>query len=526
MMIFNYKKSFLFTASITLLAVLLLGVVDPAYSEELQVGTYLNPRPIMIFWDPSESISEETVAFNNLYETLLRYDPFKNTFEPVLAESYTKSEDSKIWTFHIRKGVKFHTGNELDANAVKFCAERTIRLKKGAYYIWPPIESIEVPDKYTVVFKLKNPAQLDLTVASAYGSHIFDPQFAKREWFYEGHESGTGPYKLESFKGKEFLVFTKFEDYWRRWDGKHFDKVVLKSVEEASTRRLLIESGKADITSRLPISMIQAMEKNPEIEIVKTGSFQNLNALFNMAKSKKYPISNIYVRKALAYTLPYDDIVNDVLGGYGKQARGIIPHRLWGYSDLIRQYTYSPAVAKFYLQKAGYPNGGFKVLLVYTSGDQQMRRVAELWKAELAKLNVELDVRNMPWDTQEQFGHQTNADDRQDIFIFYWWPDYAHPHSFMSSQYETLEPPVYNFSYYSNPVYDEMINAANAMAAENQREGINLYMEAQSILMDELPGLTIYDVDYARAKRKSLKGYVDNPAYAHVVFWYDCYRGE
>jgi peptide/nickel transport system substrate-binding protein len=289
------------------------------------------------------------------------------------------------------------------------------------------------------------------------------------------------------------LVFTKFEDYWRRWDGKHFDKVVLKSVEEASTRRLLIESGKADITSRLPISMIQAMEKNPEIEIVKTGSFQNLNALFNMAKSKKYPISNIYVRKALAYTLPY---------------------------------TYSPAVAKFYLQKAGYPNGGFKVLLVYTSGDQQMRRVAELWKAELAKLNVELDVRNMPWDTQEQFGHQTNADDRQDIFIFYWWPDYAHPHSFMSSQYETLEPPVYNFSYYSNPVYDEMINAANAMAAENQREGINLYMEAQSILMDELPGLTIYDVDYARAKRKSLKGYVDNPAYAHVVFWYDCYRGE
>ena len=177
-------------------------------------------------------------------------------------------------------------------------------------------------------------------------------------------------------------------------------------------------------------------------------------------------------------------------------------------------------------QKAGYPNGGIKLSLFYTAGDQQMRRVAELWKAELAKLNVELEVRGMPWDAQSEMGHRTNPDERQDIYVLYWWPDYAHPHSFMSSQYETLEPPVYNFSYYNNPIYDRMIKVANSQSAVDLSEGINLYMEAQSLLMEELPGLTIYDVDYVRAKRKSLKGYVDNPAYAHVVFWYDCYRGK
>ncbi len=520
------KKGFVFCVCHALMAVFLFGLTDSGIAKELQVGTYLNPRPLISYWDPSETIGEETVVFNNTYETLLRYDPSKEEFEPVLAKSFTSSKDKLKWTFHLRKGVKFHTGNDMDAEAVKFSVERTMRLKKGAYYIWPAMKSVETPDKYTVVFNLEKAARLDLSVSSAYGAHIFDPKFATRDWFYKGNECGTGPYKIESVKGKELIILTKFEEYWGGWKGQHFDKVVMKTVEEASTRRLMIESGKADITSRLPISMIQAMKNNPEIEIIQTGSFQNLNALFNMAKSKNHPISNPDIRKLLAYTLPYKDIVDEVLEGYGTEARGIIPKKLWGFSNSVRQYTYSPAIAKFYLEKAGYPEGGIKLELIYTAGDQQMRRVAELWKAELAKLNVELGVRGMPWTAQSEVGHRTNPDERQDIYMLYWWPDFAHPHSFMSSQYETKEPPIYNFSYYKNPVYDRLIKTANEQSAVNLEEGINLYAEAQNLLMEELPGLSIYDVDYTRAKRKSLKGYVDNPAYAHVVFWYNTHRGR
>ena len=499
----------------------------PAFSGSVEVGLYVYSRTPMIYWDPREIIGDESIVYDFIvYETLLRYDPFKNEFEPILAESYEKSKDGKTWTFHLRKGVKFHTGNELDSKAVKFSIETTISGKKGVFYIWPEIESIETPDKYTVVFKLKHPTPLDIIVSAGYGALIFDPANADRDWFYEGHDSGTGPYVIERHKGGIEIVLGRFEDYWRGWKGKHFDKIVYKTVEESSTRSMMVESGNADFANRLPLSMIQAIEKNPEIEIVRTSSFQNLNVLFNMAKSEKYPISNPFVRKALACTMPYDDIVKGVLGGYGRQARGAIPSTMWGFSEGVKQYTFSPATAKYYLKRAGYPDGGIKLLLIYTAGDEQMRRVAELWKAELAKLNVELEVRGMPWDTQVEFGHKTNPDERQDIYMLYWWPDAPHPHTFVSAMYETLEPPIYNFSYYSNPAYDELINLANAMTGTDQKEAINMYAEAQNILMEDMVGVPIYEMEYARAKKKSLKGYVDNPAYPHVVFWYDCYREE
>ena len=257
---------------------------------------------------------------NNVYQTLLRYDPFKDSFEPVLAESYEKSGDGLTWTFHLRKGVKFHTGNEMDAAAVKASIERTISRGKSATYIWDPVKSIEVTGKYTVVFHLKYAAALDLTVSAGYAAFIFDPKFSDHDWFTAGHDSGTGPYMLQSHKGVTELVLTKFDDYWKGWEGKHFDKIVFETVPEASTRSLMIESGKADFTQRLPFTEIKALQGNPAVTIVHTPSFQNLLALFD---TQKPPLDNKLVREALAFTIPYKDIVEGVLGGYGRQSRGV-----------------------------------------------------------------------------------------------------------------------------------------------------------------------------------------------------------
>ncbi len=254
-------------------------------------------------------------------------------------------------------------------------------------------------------------------------------------------------------------------------------------------------------------------------------SFQNLLALFNTAKSADEPIGNPLVRKALAYALPYDDVIEGVMGGYARQSRGVIPFGLWGNSDQVKQYTFSPATAKVLLEQAGYPNGGFKVVLTYVAGDENERRTAELWKSELAKLGVELEIRGMPWEAQVDLGAAADPNDRQDILLFYWWPDYADPHSFLSAMFET-QPILFNFSYYSNPVFDALINAAKEKALFDRQAATQLYVEAQNILMADAAGVAIYDMSSMRAVRTSLKGYVDNPAYTHVVFWYDCYREE
>jgi len=521
----NGKVSWHGGIGLSVLLAILLACVTIVSAEEPQVAIYVNSSEVVVFWDPSEGFSNEVIIMNNTYETLVLYDSVTGEFEHVLAESHESSADGLTWTFHLRKGVKFHTGGEMDAEAVKFSIERTIAGEKGAFYIWDAVESIEAKDKYTVVFHLKYPAPLDITAAAAYCAHIFDPDFSDRDWFYEGHDSGTGPYTIESNEGNTLVILKKFDDYWRGWEGKHFDKIVFQWVPEEGTRRLMVESGDADFTNRLTASELEALRGIPGVEIVSVPSFQSLLALYNTAKSEDLPIGNPLVRKALSYALPYEDVIEGVMGGYARQSRGVVPFGLWGYSDRVKQYTFSPETAKLLLEQAGYPDGGFKVLLTYVSGDENERRTAELWKSELAKLDVNLEIRGMPWEAQVDLGSAADPNERQDIFLFYWWPDYADPHSFLSAMFET-QPILFNFSYYSNPVYDALINAAKQKALLNRKAATELYAEAQNILMADAAGVAIYDQSSMRAKRTSLKGYVDNAAYPHVVFWYDCYREE
>jgi len=507
---------------VVMLIALVAGIAAVS-AQEPQVGVYVNSSEIVIFWDPSEGFSNEVIVMNEVYETLVRYDSVTGEFTPILATSYESSADGLTWTFNLRKGVKFHTGGEMDAEAVKFSIDRTIAGEKVAFYIWDPVESIEAKDKYTVVFHLSYPAPLDIAASAAYCAHIFDPDFSDRDWFYEGHDSGTGPYTIESNEGNTLVILKKFDDYWGGWEGKHFDKVVFQWVPEEGTRRLMVESGEADFTQRLAASELEALRGVPGVEIVSVPSFQNLLALYNTAKSADQPIGNPLVRKALSYALPYEDVIEGVMGGYARQSRGVVPFGLWGYSDRVKQYTFSPETAKLLLEQAGYPGGGFKVVLTYVSGDENERRTAELWKSELAKLNVNLEIRGMPWEAQVDLGSAADPNERQDIYLFYWWPDYSDPHSFLQSMFET-QPILFNFSYYSNPVYDALINAAKEKALFDRQAATDMYVEAQNILMADAAGIAIYDMSSQRAMRTSLKGYVDNAAYPHVVFWYNCYR--
>ncbi|MFQ5794277.1 MAG: ABC transporter substrate-binding protein [Candidatus Bipolaricaulia bacterium] len=511
---------------VALLFISLVGGIGFSVSaqDSPDVAIYVNSSEIMIFWDPSDGFSNEIVAMHNMYETLLRYDPFSDSFTPLLAESYEQSEDGLTWTFQLRKGVKFHTGNEMDAQAVKFSFERTMQRGLGASFIWASVDRIEAVDDYTVRFHLSFPAPLDLVVAAAYAAYVFDPAFSDHDWFAAGNDSGTGPYTVQRWSlGEQIeLVLKKFDGYWQGWQGEHFETVVFQVVSEPSTRRLMIERGEADFTNRLPVTDIDALRTNPKIEIIETTAWQNLLSLFN---TQKPPLNNKLVRQALAYTIPYDDIVEGALQGFGRQSRGIIPFSLWGYSERVKQYTHNLEVAKRLLTAAGFPNGGFKIVLTYVAGDELERKVAELWKSELAKLNIELEPRGMPWEAQWDLGKSPNPLRRQDIFLFYWWPDYANPHSFMQAMFASEDEILFNLSYYSNSIYDDLISAAERSAGLDRDQAIELYADSQNILMEDAPGVALVDIKYQRAKRESLSGYVDNPAYAHVVFFYDTFRG-
>lgn len=524
--IFKQRKLYLAITLVLMIAFVLTGCGSQSSSNGggQQVAFYaFNSEPVLD-WDPSVEFSNGIVVMNNIYETLLRYDPLKNKVEPLLATEYSKSPDSLTWTFKIRKGVKFHDGTELNAEAVKFSIDRTINLKKGAYYIWDSVKEIKVLDDYTVQFALKYPAPLDLIASSGYAAFIMSPKAVQSHpdnWLSQGNEAGTGPYKLQSFKTGDEVVLTAFKDYWKGWHGKHFDKVLIKKIPETASRRQMVEKGEADITFELPYEDINSLKNNPNINVLEGPAFENLYFFFN---TEKAPFNNKLVRQALSYAFPYRDVVKYAMGSYATQARGAIPYGLWGHGSNLPQYTTDLNKARELLKQAGYPNGGFKILLTYMSGDEAEKKAAELFKAQLAKLNIDLEVRGMPWDSQWELSKSQDPNKRQDMMAMYWWPDYASPYSWLYNLYHSEQEIMYNVSYWKNPQFDQLIDQANITSGVDRKKAEQMYIDAQKILIDEAPSIFAYDKKKVFVTSKSFKGFVNNPIYPNVVFFYDTYR--
>jgi peptide/nickel transport system substrate-binding protein len=485
--------------------------------------TYVGYADPMVFWDPAETWAAEIKVLQNIYETLVRVDPLDNNkFIPVLAESWEESEDHLKWTFHLREGVKFHSGKELTADIAACALNRTIEMGKGASYIWKGVKDIKAVDDTTLEITLEHPLPMLFVVSSGYGAYIYDPDYSK-DWYYEPNADGTGPYKLMSYKKDSEIVLQKFDDYWAGWpeDNERCDYAIIKVVSESATRRQMLVSGEADVVEQLPVEDIQALKNDENIAISDVTSFQQLYGFIN---TQKPPLDNKLVRQALAYLLPYQDIIDYVMLDTAVQDRGVIPPTLWGHGEDVFQYTYNPEKAKQLLAEAGYPDGGFKLLYTYTAGDKNEQKVGELFKDALQKVNIDMEIRGMTVDSKYNLCKATDPKDRQDITMLYWWPDNVDPSGYMFSQFHSEEEVGFNFGYYSNPEVDRLIEEAIDISGISIEEATKKYVEAQKIIVDESPALMIYCENYVRPYRKSLGGYKDNPAYPNVVFFYDVYK--
>ncbi len=475
-------------------------------------------------WDPSVEFSAGTIVLNNIYETLLRYDPARSRFIPILATDYTASDDGMRWTFKIRKGVKFHDGSAVNAQAVKYSIERTMKLGKGAAYIWDPVDKIVVLDDHTVRFDLKYPAPIDLISSCTYSAFIVSPTSVKAnadDWLSKGNEAGSGPYQIKRFKMGDEVVLSAFKDYWQGWKANQFEIVVIKRVSETTSRRQLIEKGDADITFALPAEDIEALKTSSNVQVTVSQSFQNMFLFFNTVKK---PLDNKLVRQALSYAFPYDDVVKYAFGGYATKSRGPIPVGLWGHGKELKQYSYDLNKARQFLAQAGYPDGGLKLLLTYLSGDESEKKTVELFKSELAKLNVDLEIRGMPWGSQWEVAKNNKAETRQDIFLMYWWPDYISPYSWLYPLFRSQKETLFNVSYYASENFDKAIDEANATSSVDREKATRMFVDAQKTIIEDAPAIFALDTQTVWVTNKSFKGFRYNPCYSQVVFFYDTYR--
>jgi peptide/nickel transport system substrate-binding protein len=483
--------------------------------------TYDYDTQVVTGWDPSTSNSNEVVAMQNIYDTLTFYDSETQKVTPRLAESWTSSKDGRRWTFKLRSGVKFQTGRTMTSADVKRSVMRTKKLGKGAAYIWDAVKSVRTPDPDTAVFELSYPAALDLIASATYGAYVFDTTAADGDlgkWFEAGHAAGTGPYQLEKWnKGEEIEVrLAKFADYWGGWEGEHYTDVAFRVVPTASTSAQLLRAGEVSWARQLTPQLWKAIESADGVRTTSAPSFQNLLALLNTTSG---PLQDARIRRALSYAVDYKGFAAALKGALNPSV-GILPPDVWGHADDLAVPETDAEKAKALLAEAGYGPGkkALKLTLTYTTGDAVEQTVTSLMKSQLAPLNVTLDVQALQWPTQWSKAKSSDVARRQDIFLFYWWPDFADPSSWFQTMFKTEKEPFFNVSYYSNPELDRQIARAQELAATDREQAIALYRTMQETLAEEAPVITLGDVINQRAMLDDFDGYVDNPAYPHVVF--------
>jgi peptide/nickel transport system substrate-binding protein len=457
-----------------------------------------------------------TMVYNVLrhcYETLVWFDEKGNVI-PWLAEKWEVSPDGKVYTFYIRKGVKFHDGSELDAYVVKANFDRwldpTVRVPQRGQL--GPIEKVEVVDKYTVKVYMKTPYAVFLRALGAYlliTSSGVITSFGNKTIT---EVVGTGPYKFVAWEKGKRIVIERFDDYWG-------EKPVLKRIEwlvipEASTRLAALLAGDVDFAFNLPPTDLERVKGDARFTVLTPTS----NRIMFVAMIPRGPLADPKVRQALNYAVDVDSIIKNVLYGLGIKTNAPLPPHFFGYADMP-PYTYNPEKAKQLLAEAGYPQG-FKVVLMHPTGRYLMdKQVAEAIQAYLSKVGITVELKTMDWPSFVAELLKPLDQKTFDMVLLGWGPAVADAHFTLYGQFHSAQatPKGLAAAHYNNSEVDKLLEAALAELNESKRA--EYYKKAIEIIWRDAPWIFLYTQKWFFASSASLEGYKVHIDGEQVYFW-------
>ena len=470
--------------------------------------------------DPSIEYSNGILVLQNVYETLTYYNSETGELEPQLATEWSSNDEGTVWTFKLRDDVTFHDGTPMTSADVKASLERTISLGQGAAYNWGAVESIETNGDYEVIINCSTPSPIDLIASSGYASYVMSAEAVEKDsdWFNAGNDGGTGPYMIDQATGSDTVVLKAYEGYRGGWADNQYKTVLIKQVLESSARRQMLETGEAQLSETFSSIDLEALQQNSNVYAVKSETWNNSIAFLN---TQKAPCNNEEFRKALAYSFPYQESVNGVMVGNATQSTGLVPVGMWAHDDSLFQYSTDLAEAKAHLEASGIDPSTVTLSATYSSGYDEYSSILQLWQANLRELGITLEIRGMEWDAQWSEAQATDPNDRQDILLMRWWPDYASPSSWFDSLVKSEETVTFNLSYINDPELDDMVSEADASVATNRDEAERLYVEIQKKLIESSPMIYMFDDSHTHIVSNTISGVEENPAYSTVIHYYN-----
>jgi len=310
------------------------------------------------WFDPADTPSLITpfMILPALHDALIKPMPGK-PMAPSLAQSWSQSKDGTTYEFVLRKGVKFHNGDPLTAEDVKFSFERY--RGSAAKLFKDNVIDIEVVDPHRIRFRLKQPWPDFMTFfgTPAAGIAWIVPKKYLQQVGDEGFKRapvGAGPYKFVSFKPGVELVLEAFEEYWRK--APSVKRLVLRVVPDESTRLAMLKRGEADISYSLRAALAEEVRRTPGLKLAAVVIPASFWIDFVEQWDSKSPWHDRRVRLAANLAIDRNAINQAETLGFSKVHANFIPHTFEYYWS-APPYPHDPARARKLLAEAGYPNG-------------------------------------------------------------------------------------------------------------------------------------------------------------------------
>lgn len=334
-----------------------------------------------------------------IWDPLLERDPHDGTLKPHLVTSW-KALNETTWEFKLRKDVKFHNGNPLNAEAVRFTIEDRIldpKQKSPNVAGWKWVKKVEVVDDYTFRVITQNPYPLVLERFNTL--FVFDPKWTKEMEAKNGprylsrHAMGSGPFKFVEFQDGIKIEMVKNENYWKKGWPK-FDKLTIRFIPERSTRLAELIAGGIDVAHAILPDQIPTVLKDPKLKLIEVPILRvNFWQFDGDLKARGTPpaLKDVRVRQAIIHAIDREAIIKNVLGGHADLVNVPCNPRQFGCEYPFKGYEYNPEKAKALLKEAGAEKG-FKInLWTYTAITKQANEAAAGY---LAKVGIEAVIKD------------------------------------------------------------------------------------------------------------------------------------
>jgi peptide/nickel transport system substrate-binding protein len=480
----------------------------------------------IITLDPAEIFEFSGAEYaGNTYDRLIGYDVDDvSKIYGVAAESWTVAPDGKTFTFKIRDGIKFASGNPLTAEDVAFSLQRTVILDKSPAFILGQFgftaenvrDRIKAVDAHTVTIETDQkyaPTFVLYCLTATVGSVVDKKEVMAHEkdgdlghaWLRTNY-AGSGPFKLNQWKASELLMLDANTAYW---DGAPtMKRIIIRQIAEPATQRLLLEKGDIDIARNLGPDQIQGLEGNPAVKIHASPK----GGLFYLGLNQKNEIlSKPQVRQALKYLVDYDGIANTILKGSMVPHQAFLPKGFLGALE-DKPFKLDPEKAKQLLAEAGYPDG-FSISMD-TRNNFPTLDMAQAIQSTFALGGVKLEI--IPMDGKQALTKYRARN--HEIYIGRWGPDYQDPHTNADTFAKNLDnaddakaKPLAWRNAWDIPEMSQITDAA--VRESDPQKRAQMYLELQREHQQNSPFVIMFQDIEVAAERANVQGFVLGPSF-------------